>query len=228
MAEVVPQQAACRFCWHNGNKPPNILVAPCACIGSIQYVHKHCLKKWRQTTPNPMYAQICNLCMQPYALPGKWPLELLPVDNHDGSWFFLSRSYLMILFVHALHLHILVHSFTPDMTLTQALTTKTSTLSFQILTNLCVFLYGMYYKTYWTEIRSKSRYVMYWWRNQLSLTDTRSPRQFLFLLLTSYVALHCVSVFPFGMLFLFSLSRIHHMHVIICKTMNTDAQLDIE
>ncbi|GAB1296959.1 Membrane-associated ring-CH-type finger 10 [Apodemus speciosus] len=36
----------CRICQIAGGSPANPLLEPCACVGSLQFVHQECLKKW--------------------------------------------------------------------------------------------------------------------------------------------------------------------------------------
>ncbi|XP_023658562.2 E3 ubiquitin-protein ligase MARCHF7-like [Paramormyrops kingsleyae] len=36
----------CRICQMGHNSPPDPLIEPCQCTGSLQYVHQECMKKW--------------------------------------------------------------------------------------------------------------------------------------------------------------------------------------
>ncbi|EDL34238.1 mCG4818, isoform CRA_a [Mus musculus] len=36
----------CRICQIAGGSPANPLLEPCGCVGSLQFVHQECLKKW--------------------------------------------------------------------------------------------------------------------------------------------------------------------------------------
>lgn len=36
----------CRICQIPGGSPTNPLLEPCACVGSLQFVHQECLKRW--------------------------------------------------------------------------------------------------------------------------------------------------------------------------------------
>lgn len=36
----------CRICQIAGGSPTNPLLEPCGCVGSLQFVHQECLKKW--------------------------------------------------------------------------------------------------------------------------------------------------------------------------------------
>ena len=37
---------SCRICQMTGGSPTNPLLEPCSCVGSLQFVHQECLKKW--------------------------------------------------------------------------------------------------------------------------------------------------------------------------------------
>eukprot|EP00959_Pyramimonas_sp_CCMP1952_P253708 5300428-Pyramimonas_sp.AAC.1 len=44
----------CKLCLEaSGESELDELVAPCACRGSSQYIHKSCLKKWHRSLGNP-------------------------------------------------------------------------------------------------------------------------------------------------------------------------------
>jgi hypothetical protein len=48
--EKLNEEIICRFCHSHGNEYKNdFLISLCNCIGSIQYVHLQCLKKWVYT-----------------------------------------------------------------------------------------------------------------------------------------------------------------------------------
>ncbi len=50
----------CRFCLEES--PVKKLISPCQCDGSVKYVHKQCLEKWRQQNTDNQYYHKCNLC----------------------------------------------------------------------------------------------------------------------------------------------------------------------
>ena len=54
----------CRLCW--GDEDDGPLVQPCACRGSIQWIHEHCLEQWRRTAPREDAAFRCGQCMDEY------------------------------------------------------------------------------------------------------------------------------------------------------------------
>ena len=49
LCEEEAEERTCRLCW--GDEDDGPLVQPCACRGSAKYIHKHCLEKWRRTSP---------------------------------------------------------------------------------------------------------------------------------------------------------------------------------
>ena len=58
------EEKLCRLCW--GDEDDGPLVQPCACRGSIQWIHEHCLEQWRRTAPREDAAFRCGQCMDEY------------------------------------------------------------------------------------------------------------------------------------------------------------------
>ncbi|XP_005653947.1 probable E3 ubiquitin-protein ligase MARCH10 [Sus scrofa] len=58
----------CRICQMAGGSPTNPLLAPCGCVGSLQFVHQECLKKWLKvkiTSGADLGAvKTCEMCKQ--------------------------------------------------------------------------------------------------------------------------------------------------------------------
>ena len=54
----------CRLCY--GGEEAGPLVQPCACRGSIRWIHEHCLTKWRCTSTNEDAAYRCGQCLDEY------------------------------------------------------------------------------------------------------------------------------------------------------------------
>ena len=59
-----PDERTCRLCWGEEDEGP--LVQPCACRGSQKWIHKHCLEKWRRTSPKEDAAYRCGQCKDEY------------------------------------------------------------------------------------------------------------------------------------------------------------------
>ena len=53
---------ACRICFEHGGE----LFAPCACTGSMRYVHRSCLDEWRVRSANPHSFARCDQCHASY------------------------------------------------------------------------------------------------------------------------------------------------------------------
>ena len=75
----------CRFCLESGSltSKTNPLLSPCVCRGSVKYVHKECLAKWRVTTLRPDQDLICPLCKTVYNITvlRLFVKELIPIYN---------------------------------------------------------------------------------------------------------------------------------------------------
>ena len=80
-----PDERTCRLCWGEEDEGP--LVQPCACRGSQKWIHKHCLEKWRRTSPKEDAAYRCGQCMNTYG--DAQSLELLrarlQAERADGQ-----------------------------------------------------------------------------------------------------------------------------------------------
>lgn len=59
-------EKVCRIC--ADDEEQSELIAPCRCSGSVKYVHRSCLDKWRSTTLNREYFLRCSMCKQVYVL----------------------------------------------------------------------------------------------------------------------------------------------------------------
>ena len=70
--------AICRVCFETGD---GVLIAPCACIGSQQWIHEACLRHWQRSLAGSQGAERasrCSVCTAPFALPPP-PLPTAPV-----------------------------------------------------------------------------------------------------------------------------------------------------
>ena len=54
------EEERCRLCLEGGYDGP--LVQPCACSGSIKWIHEHCLERWRRMSPREDAAYCCGEC----------------------------------------------------------------------------------------------------------------------------------------------------------------------
>jgi len=60
---LLNDEKECRNCHTSGGDD---LIAPCACSGSIRYVHRSCLNSWRAVSPNPNSFAQCDVCKNQY------------------------------------------------------------------------------------------------------------------------------------------------------------------
>ena len=56
----------CRICF----EPEGELISPCNCIGTLKYIHRECLQKWRKTLPINIFNNKrdirCEICQKYY------------------------------------------------------------------------------------------------------------------------------------------------------------------
>jgi len=62
-ANLLDEEVECRNCHDTGGDD---LIAPCACAGSIRYVHRSCLNNWRAVSPNENSFTNCDVCGTKY------------------------------------------------------------------------------------------------------------------------------------------------------------------
>ncbi|NXP48002.1 MARH7 ligase, partial [Heliornis fulica] len=71
----------CRICQMPSTSSDNLLIEPCKCTGSLQYVHQECMKKWLQSKINSgstlEAVTTCELCKE------KLHLNLEDFDIHE-------------------------------------------------------------------------------------------------------------------------------------------------
>ena len=81
-----PDERTCRLCWGEEDEGP--LVQPCACRGSQKWIHKHCLEKWRRTSPKEDAAYRCGQCKDHYrdALSLELLRARLQAERADGEY----------------------------------------------------------------------------------------------------------------------------------------------
>lgn len=60
----------CRICFETEDDQQNELISPCICNGSLKYVHRDCLQKWRKTLPVEVFKNKrdiqCEICHMYY------------------------------------------------------------------------------------------------------------------------------------------------------------------
>jgi hypothetical protein len=66
--EAIASDATCRICLDHECEPGDELFRPCRCSGTMQYVHKKCLKEWRVSGDNPHSYYECPQCHYQYNL----------------------------------------------------------------------------------------------------------------------------------------------------------------
>jgi len=83
-----PEEMECRNCHMPGGDD---LIAPCACSGSIHYVHRSCLNSWRAVSPNPNSFSTCDVCGSKYVFRQR---EDLKASRIRRFIFYVSRDFI--------------------------------------------------------------------------------------------------------------------------------------
>ncbi len=201
---------SCRFCYESQLMDTNPLFTPCACRGSVAYVHIQCLLKWRAMTVNPDFVRACEVCKQMFAFPLRWPINVI---HTPPLWKLLSNSPLIVAI--AYYIHFCVMMMYP-----------------QLSVNLCYWficcgfasLYGLLYAySHIIPLHEKRVYITYWIRHDIYV-GKYNPLSLMIYTTVSFLCLPWC-YYPMGALFLYFLPLYNDMHASILHKMNTDAEI---
>lgn len=229
--------AICRFCLFTTREDGlNLLIAPCNCKGSTQFIHLECLLEWRRVTVNDECIHTCQLCRTFYRLPTKWPLEDKPYGMHNQLLFLFLRSQFWILLSY--YLYYIVTLSNTDISETvlpilndtyrnEIIERQTTPLEMNpfIFNYICVTITVLYigvYSRYIIAIKNKRLYCMYWCK-RLDQAFIWNPCT---ILLTSMVSFALMPLLPvISAIYLYMLPQYYVTHCAIIDQMNGDAQL---
>ena len=65
------EENRCRYCLETDNDNTNPLIVPCKCDGSLKYVHRKCLDKWRAGDLDSENVLTCEICHEDYCILSK-------------------------------------------------------------------------------------------------------------------------------------------------------------
>lgn len=197
----------CRFCLSENNDKVDPLIQPCACIGSVAFVHTNCLSIWRRATTVDANKYICQLCNTHYILIRKWPEETLPSPNCFWD-VFLSNSIAMIGLAYYIYLFACTHIvrfYTVESKIVHQ-----NLLIFNSILAVQTFFYFMYYATLFIRIQNMSLYLKYGF-----FDITRFFIMYVFLItLTQY------TIIPTGGMYIYLLKAYRDVHIRILNTIN--------
>lgn len=202
----------CRFCLHNYEDKNDPFTTPCKCTGSVKYVHRSCIQRWRYSAPLPEHRVKCQLCHAPYVFPRKWPAEtsLLP-DSQIR--FALSHSFVISLLTHYFHMLYTQYS-KGDTPYNTYLLSAESRYSYMYIVGFLTLIYAVAFGSGPIYVRNKMLYLYYMWR-----------------LHTRYIGSLFVSVcimpfviFPANMLYIACLARFATIHNDIVIRINIDGE----
>lgn len=192
------QQISCRFCLDSSTSKDNPLIDPCDCNGSIRYVHKKCLSRWRRMNPL-RNANICLLCLSPYRLEMHDSIEIIP--NPSRFFVFLLRYPYTLSFT-TNYIFLLQYTFTRDV----------SYKTFQIYQYAYQVLYFVIFYFMW-EVQNKRQYWRQWRQPTIACLVG-------FHILSNYFITQndATAVLPLTVI----LSAYWHKHVLILQRLNEE------
>lgn len=192
----------CRFCYESYSTPDNSLISPCKCIGSVQYVHQQCIKRWRRATNNPEAVLKCQLCLTTLIMPMRYVLEDIPHIEMDNAWFFLSKPYIFIISLYCFFLYLwsayplerIIHVLPLEQGNAIVPYTSHSSINVRYLANLFILsllavtsMYAMFYVYLLWTLRNVSLYFQYW---RCFKVGNVYPIPYLYMLGTSYLMIY--------------------------------------
>tara|TARA_Y100000389_G_C17353240_1_gene459626 strand:- start:29 stop:901 length:873 start_codon:yes stop_codon:yes gene_type:complete len=96
------QEKICRICYEE-DETESKLLNPCACSGTIGYIHEHCLKKWIKTKQLTISNYKCELCHKKLMLKKIFVEEKFKLfGNHKYCYGYVFDFLLSLFFTHIL------------------------------------------------------------------------------------------------------------------------------
>ena len=210
----------CRFCFSEEQDENNPFISPCLCIGSVKYVHRDCLSRWRAVVTIERHKAICQACNTPFNLPRRWPLEVLP--PLDKLWtLILSQSYIFVIFVHYAHIMLLLNGnnikLLPEDPIQTALLIHNpfGMNIYNSLLFLVTTIYFLYYAQLFRSVVNRPLYIYYCTFDLTVLTIGCAVSIYL----TQF------TIFPFGCIYLYLLCRYHAYHYQTLLRINAEGTL---
>lgn len=212
-------EIVCRFCLLETESVQDPFITPCACIGSVKYVHTNCLKKWRRLTTCEAHKTFCQICHTGYNLPRLWPLEKVPVFVSPYWWHLINPGFIIagIYYFHLMYIMAVQPASTPASIMTpQSITHKISDpkslyfFQFELAAISSVYLF--IYTLLLLYVKNHSLYFTYFLKSNYHLVSA-SIAMFI-------LSGHCV--FPFGAIYITILPRYFHAHRNTILQINAD------
>jgi hypothetical protein len=212
-------EPTCRFCFDEELNPRDPLLAPCACAGSMRYIHRDCLRRWQATTENQQFREWCCVCKGPYMVPRRYPLELLPDYNHYNLYYLINSRFAMIVIVHYLHIIAISHTVPmprgfedADHALAIRLHTSKALNLYYLLLAIISIPYGFFLFSFMKHVVNRQLYTFY------------APIYFVRYVAGAVMCLFLVqySVFPFGGLYISLLPCLFLAHTETIRRINME------
>jgi hypothetical protein len=218
----------CRFCLEP-KEANNVLISPCKCAGSVQYVHIQCIKKWRRMTENSDFIMMCQICLTKYNMPLKYPLEDIPNIHFDIAWYFLSRPYIFAIISHYVLMVIIglmseteinmkPHGYIiPYVSISRIVNIQFIGISTAVFT-----LYLSYFMHHIKRVKNMNLYAKFLIQHRIRHVF---PRFYLMSLLASYYMIG-VCVVPSALIFVLLLPKYMEVHKEILHKINSEAEVE--
>jgi hypothetical protein len=104
---IPPEEKLCRYCLDT-ELPANRLISPCACKGSMKFVHEDCLKVWISLQPSSADSHKCDLCKTELKIEMKFSRHC-SFKNFGKHCFKILTFPVLIVFITCVYITVLVY-----------------------------------------------------------------------------------------------------------------------
>ena len=180
----------------------------------------------------PEHKRRCQLCLSEYNTVRKWPSETISDIEDKGIWSLLSRHFVCNSIVFVTHYAICteylltpINQDTHRNVVVYELTQPHGTYCFLVLLSILTSMYVVFFRTYAASVKNKLRYILYWFRGDITHYTNVSPRMYMAYILSSLAAIW-YSTFLFGIIYIFLLPKWIQVHNGILHAINYDGEID--
>ena len=191
---MTQEQPLCRFCLDTANEKTDPLIDPCACRGSLRFVHAGCLSRWRRINP-VRNANICLLCFTSYNTAHEDSLETIP-DLQTIPIFFLRYPFFLCISVH--YVGVLFYSVSASSIRYRSIF-EVQQYMYQLL-YLCLFFFNF-------QVRNKKLYLIHVLEPSTLLLISIIILSNIYIRVLDYMSAVPITV-SFGILYM------HHIHIL--------------
>lgn len=94
------EEKMCRICYEIDE---NLLLSPCACSGTMAYIHDHCLKKWIRVKNIPFENYRCEQCHKGLTIRKLYPQEKFKLKLfYKYNLYYIIEFFFLLIFIYCI------------------------------------------------------------------------------------------------------------------------------